>query len=701
VERYTLISIGMTGCSPTARALVALVIFASPAGAQAWNDPQALALVQRASERRAIQLADTALKDYRARAHGYLTFLAQVGAGFPEPPRIVKADELALDVYWAAPDLSKQVIVGARDTLLLPTDIRYHRDHLGIIQNNFPEIIRLGDGDEVRDVPHPVSEAGLLMYDFAVSDSLQLRLGPRAIDVIELRVRPKDDRAPRVVGALYIERESADLVRMALGFTRSALKDESLEDLSVVLENGLIEGQFWLPRRQEIEIRRTGTWLDYPVRTIIRGRWEICCHAVNVGLSRAMFTGPEIVTGPPVQRLEGDVPLFTGNILEGVADEADPVSDAEVRRVQAEVRQLVRAQALARPRRPMIAGTRVSDLVRFNRVEGLALGVGIGQPLGSGFAALGQARYGFADDRWKGRAELAYRRAGGFSVHAAWRDSHAEAGDIEEVSLTRNTLAAQEFGSDYTEPFGVRGPSLEMFVPLGRFGRLATLISDERHSPLPVNATPVHGRFAPTIPAAEGRVQTATARVERAALRLGEASLLRYSAGFSGIRTAPDTGAPLRYGRAVGSLRAERTFGEDRLVVDLFAAAVGGGAGAAPQHHVFLGGPVSGPGYDYHELAGRRGGAARLEWQSVTPFPSLSLGRFGRTPGTAILAPYAHVALIGAPPAFRAPRSGAYPAVGVALMPFFELLRIDVARGLRDGRWTFGIDVTRDFWPVL
>ncbi|HUF64676.1 MAG TPA: hypothetical protein VMM17_01750 [Gemmatimonadaceae bacterium] len=691
----------MTGRSPLLRALPALVIFASPAGAQVWNDPQALALVERASDRRAVQLADTALKDYRARAHGYLTFLAQVGAGFPEPPKIVKADEIALDVYWAAPALSKQVIVGARDTLLLPTDIQYHRDHLGIIQNNFPEIIRLGDGDEVRDVPHPISGAGLLMYDFAVSDSLQLRLGPRTIDVIEVRVRPKDDRAPRVVGAVYIERESADLVRMALGFTRSALKDESLEDLSVVLENGLIEGQFWLPRRQEIEIRRTGTWLDYPVRTIIRGRWEICCHAVNLGLNRGMFAGPEIVAAPRRQVMEGDEPLFTGTVLEGVADEADPVSDAEVRRVQAEVRQLVRAQALARPRRPMLAGTRVSDLVRFNRVEGLALGVGVGQPLGMGFAALGQARYGFADDRWKGRGELAYRRAGGFSIHAAWRDSHAEAGDTEEVSLTRNTLAAQEFGSDYTEPFGVRGPSLELFVPLGRFGRLATLIADERHSALAVNATPVHGRFAPTLPVADGRVRTAAARIERSALRLGESSVLRYSVGFSGIRSAPDSGSLQRYGRVTGSFRSERAFGDDRLVVDLFAAAVGGGPAAAPQHHVLLGGPVSGPGYDYHELAGRRGGFARVEWRIVAPFPSISLGRFGRTPPTAVLAPYAHVAFVGAPPAFRAPRNGAYPAVGVAVMPFFELLRIDVARGLRDGRWTFGVDVTRDFWPVL
>ena len=99
------------------------------ANAQTWNDPRSRALVEQATSRRALQIADTALASYKAAAHGYLTFLAQVGEGFTEPPKIVKADELALDVYWQAPNLSKQLIAGRRDTLLLPTDINYHRDH--------------------------------------------------------------------------------------------------------------------------------------------------------------------------------------------------------------------------------------------------------------------------------------------------------------------------------------------------------------------------------------------------------------------------------------------------------------------------------------------------------------------------------------------------------------------------------------------
>src|ERR1051325_1982544 len=73
-------------------------------GAQQWNDPRVLELVRQATDRRAQQLADSGLTDYHANAHGYLTFLAQLGEGFHEPPQVVKADELALEVYWRSPN---------------------------------------------------------------------------------------------------------------------------------------------------------------------------------------------------------------------------------------------------------------------------------------------------------------------------------------------------------------------------------------------------------------------------------------------------------------------------------------------------------------------------------------------------------------------------------------------------------------------
>ena len=156
------------------------------ARAQSWNDARSRALVESATARRAQQLADTGLKDYKAVAHGYVTFLAQMGEGLTEPPKVVKADELVNEVYWRAPNLSKQVILGRRDTLALPTDIAYHRDHLGIVQNNFPAIIRLGAVAEVPHWPPPPSTQVLSTAAFLIPAPLDVRVPPRSIAVRDL-----------------------------------------------------------------------------------------------------------------------------------------------------------------------------------------------------------------------------------------------------------------------------------------------------------------------------------------------------------------------------------------------------------------------------------------------------------------------------------------------------------------------------------
>jgi len=155
------------------------------------------------------------------------------------------------------------------------------------------------------------------------------------------------------------------------------------------------------------------------------------------------------------------------------------------------------------------------------------------------------------------------------------------------------------------------------------------------------------------------------------------------------------------YGRLFASADVERPFGVQRLVLRTTLGAVGGDPRIPPQRLVYLGGPLTGPGYAYHELAGRIGASQRVEWRSPVPFPSFPLGRFGRAGGRATLAPYAHLAYVSRPAAFQAPRNGWYPSAGIGLLTLFDLLRFDVARGLRDGRWTFSFDVSREFWGIL
>jgi hypothetical protein len=676
------------------------IMFATPIAAQqTWNDPRTRALVEHATERRARQLADTGLVDYKATAHGYLTFLAQFGEGFPEPPKIVKADELGLEVYWRAPDLSKQRIMGRRDTLLLPTDISYHRDHLGIVQNNFRNIIRIGEGDEVRDVPHPLSPAGLEAYDFAIRDSLQIRLGPRVLDVYEVRLRPKDDLQPRAVGAVYIDRETGEVVRMAFSFTRAALIDKDLEDVSIVLENALIEGRYWLPRRQEVEIRRTGSWLEYPARGIIRGRWEICCYEVNTGIPASYFAGPEIVMAPAAERAQKPSP-FTGNILDSLPGDVRAVTDEDVRKVQEEARALVRGQALSRSRSLLLSARHISDIARFNRVEGLALGAGLLQRLGGGLAVAASGRYGFSDEQFKGRGAIEYRTGAGSSLILAAERQYRDVSDDRETSLVRNTIAAQEFGSDYTDTYDVRGTSLT--ASLARQGwRPALELAYERHEPLAVHARPASGSFEPTIPAVSLRESRATLKLDRpTSLTFGGYELGAHLS-VSAIRREKSPAPREGLLRPSLVLDLERPFGTSRLLLHTIAAGVFSGDAVPVQHLVYLGGPTSGPGYDFHEFVGRGGVSQRIELRFLVPFVPIPLGRYGRVPGTVTLAPFATAVWIDRSAPFKAARQGWYPAVGLGALTVFDVLRFDVARGLRDGRWTFSVDVGRDFWSVL
>jgi hypothetical protein len=680
-------------------ALTAILVATPIAAQQTWNDPRTDSLVERATERRARQLADTGLVDYKATAHGYLTFLAQFGEGFPEPPKIVKADELGLEVYWRAPDLSKQRIMGRRDTLLLPTDINYHRDHLGIVQNNFRNIIRIGEGDEVRDVPHPLSPAGLEAYDFAMRDSLQIRLGPRVLDVYEVLVRPKDDRQPRAVGAVYIDRETGEVVRMAFSFTRAALIDKDLEDVSVVLENGLIEGRFWLPRRQEVEIRRTGSWLEYPARGIIRGRWEICCYEVNTGIPASYFTGPEIVMAPPAERVQKPFP-FAGRILDFLPPDVRAVTDEDVKKVQEEARALVRAQALARSRSLALSARHISDIARFNRVEGLALGAGLLQRVGSGLAIAASGRYGFSDQEFKGRGALEYRTGAGSSLILAAERQYRDVSDDQETSLVRNTIAAQEFGSDYTDTYDMRGVSLA--GSLARPGWRPTLqLAYERHEPLVVHARPASGTFEPTIPALSLYESRVTIELDRPTSLIVGGYELGVHLTLSGIRREREVGRRDELLRPSLVLDLERPFGTSRLLLHTIAAGAFSGDPVPAQHLVYLGGPTSGPGYAFHEFVGRGGVSQRVEWRFLAPFVPIPLGRYGRVPGTVTLAPFATAVWIDRAASFKPTRQGWYPAIGLGALTIFDVLRLDVARGFRDGRWTFSVDVGRDFWSVL
>ncbi|HYJ79408.1 MAG TPA: hypothetical protein VEW03_07410, partial [Longimicrobiaceae bacterium] len=366
----------MSRIKPALAAVLLALALAAPAAAQQeddWNTPRALELVQRSQARRAQTLADTGLVDYQADARGYIYFyLDRRDIG---ERTLVKTDQVALEVLWKAPDRSKQRIVGLRDEKTLPTNIRYHEDHLTVVQDNFGDLIRLGDGDEVRDVMHPAAPASTGFYDFRLSDSLSIRLpgAGEPVRVYRVDVRPRRPDQPALIGAVYLDQRAGDIVRMEFTFTAASYVDRQLDYINISMENGLWKGRFWLPNRQQVEIRRQLPELGFPAGGVIRGSMRISNYRFNQGLADSQFGGRRVVSVPEAQRraFAFEEPIDAELREEGIGPDTEL---ADVRRQAAE---LLRSRMLSG-----LPGTRLdvpaaSTLARYNRAEGMAVGFGI------------------------------------------------------------------------------------------------------------------------------------------------------------------------------------------------------------------------------------------------------------------------------------------------------------------------------------
>ncbi|HKU61299.1 MAG TPA: hypothetical protein VJQ44_08795 [Gemmatimonadales bacterium] len=673
-------------------ALLVLPALPAPLAGQAWNAPEALALVRRAVERRAEVQADAMLRSYRTRAHGFVFFLAQVGEGLTEPPRLVKADELDVEVYWQAPDRSKQVISGWRDGAFLPTDIHYHRDHLGIVTNDFGDVIRIGEGDEVRDVPHPLASAGPELYDYALGDSLVIRTGADAIRVRRVEVRPRDFGRPMVVGTLYLDAETAALVRFRFSFTPAAYLDRQLEDISIVLENGRYEGRYWLPYRQDVEIRRRTTWLDFPARGIIRARWEIGDYDLNPALPERIFTGAAI---GGLHSPQPDTGQWARPLADAVAGVAQPVTEQDMDALRAEAERIAGARVLSGipANRPAIGA--VSDLVKVNRVQGLAFGIG-------GVLGLSERRvelrptlgYGTEDERMTGGLSVTVGQ-GATQVTGFAERRLQDISDLPVIAPILNSFTAQESGNDYGDYALVDRAGLGVRHRLsGRNSLVLELGAEESHS-VATAATPANGAYRANPPLGAGSLGIARLALERASGGMAVRSDLQGRLAVEGGAGDAD------YLRATAEGRWLTEAGAGELLTRIYA---GVGTAGLPGYRSFvLGGRGTLMPEPFRAYGGRSTALAQVEWRLDVPAPAIGLGSFASTGRRMTLAPFlaagwADRPLGGLP---WSDTDGVRPVAGVALEWFMRLLRVETGVGLRDGRVGITVDINRDWWGVL
>lgn len=680
--------------------LPAAVAAVAPAAAQVgggegdWNDPRVLELVERGVEARRTARMDDALQSYRALTEGHIYFFVDPEEG---ERALIRLDQVAVELFWEAPDRVRQRVVGERSETRLPVrDFRYYLDRLTLVQYGFADEIQVGHGMDVAGVPHPLAGAARGAsgpYDFRLADSVSLSFpgATEPLTVYEVEVRPRDPADPGVVGSIFLSRRDAQLVRMAFTFTPASYVDRRTDRIAVELDYGLWEGRHWLPNRQLIEVRRELPELDIGVGTVIRAVLRVGNYELNVPIPPVILMGPRVSRLPDEARDSYDFPegLYAGIERDGLGDVATRVDPRELRARAAELLRNRPPTGLSPVRLHLPAA---SSLVSYDRARGLELGVGASfRPAGTTRLRIAGG-WAFAPGRPRASLHLDGVPASSWVLdgRAVW-DVREELGAARGIAPALGSLGALVRGEDYLDPFRVSGAAIGAARELARGSRVRVEVGLERHrsETLHVETAPLDaGReFRGVLPVAEATfaVMGASWLEPIPAGPLGsrgraglEARLLGGEPGWGG---RIDAQAELLW-RTPGGARDARVLGRAGALV----------GEPLPQLHRLIGGRGTVPGFPYRSFGGRAHGVATAEGavDMASPWVRARAGLHagwtdGRTPETWDV------------PGTSGIRVGATAGIGL----FFDLLRIDGARGINGGEWQLLLSVDPMWWDRL
>jgi hypothetical protein len=646
--------------------LVSAAPFAtSPVAAQdplGWNSARALELIARARVRRDLPRGDATLVNYTAKANGFVYFY--LDRRETDERTLVKVDQIALELYWKNPDRSKQRIVGLRDVSRLPNKMRYHLDHLTVVQNGFGDVIKVGDGDEVRDVPHPAAPGADTIYDFRLADSVTLQLGgdQSEVRVYELQVRPKRTNRSALIGSVFVDRASADIVRMTFTFTPASYVDRRLDYINISLDNGLFAGRYWLPAEQSVEIRRQLPELDFAAGAVIKGRVRVHGYDFNQPLPDSLFFGREVVAAPAAERRAFPFPdeIFAGVNEEGL-NRAPRMEE-----LQALAAELVGESKLSGLPPVRLYMPDASSFLRYNRAEGWHTALGVSYVASPSLRLDALGGYAFGSDRGDGRLQLRLQRGGTRLVITAEANALRDIGPVTGMPGVLNTVAGRLFREDYLDPFYSDALSTRLEQQLSRTLQLNLRLAAEDHA----NAflTQDAAEFQPILPIAEGRAYSLSLGVQRI---LPETAGLRWS-GNANVDVVQFEGD--RFVRPQFALQLQ--YDSEHKTTSFFTALRASAPvyGAVPrQYQVLLGGRETIPGYAYRAFGGDAYALLNTEVSRVLWEPWLRLRAFAAVGATDILGEANY-------PPLR-PITDLIVGGGAGVSLFWDILRFDLARG--------------------
>jgi len=379
----------------------------------------------------------------------------------------------ALGVRSVAPIIGVIARLGEVDEEELREDFRQDvvADRPWFIPRAFGDSIRLMGLPE-RAALHPLAAGATSLYRYAIVDSVTLVVPGRTVRAIRMRVVPKQLGPSLMAGEIWLDRETADVVRLVMVFVGEYLweapqgsspvdsaeaRDENelinrFVTIEADVEYALIDGTYWLPNRQLLAItteipwflnatlpaRAVSTFSDYEVNTSPVVSFHVPAEQIDsVGDRSTRSSRVMVQTDSGWVMAEGSQDRYRlGYSRSGTWDDGrwevvvppadsliayDWATDFKVAREQEEeerlTESLVSLATISEQLPPRWLGRRTvqlawqefADAIRYNRVQGASIGAGLQWRPGPAYNTVHvTGRFGFGDLRPS--ATLIWRR---------------------------------------------------------------------------------------------------------------------------------------------------------------------------------------------------------------------------------------------------------------------------------------------------
>ncbi|MEX2110484.1 MAG: ShlB/FhaC/HecB family hemolysin secretion/activation protein [Gemmatimonadaceae bacterium] len=476
--------------------------------ASAFKDARARDLLMRAREARLRQ--DSTLTAYEANAYERVS----VGMGFKRigRDRLLMRAERAANVRWQRGKGATISVTGQRSVLPMLEGVGRGDINLGTM-NDVPyspgrETLWIGSGLAKADVSddemiHPLASGAEAFYTYSSGDSVSFQLpGGRRIELRELHIRPRQPRWNVVVGSLWFDASSAQLVRAVYRMAEemdflAVAKEVDGEDpedeiprwvkpmitpmrgkvSAITVEYGLHEGRFWLPRSQTLEGDAQVSFMRIPVKLEQRYTYvsvngtdpmpEFTIAAIDTAsdsVSRAARrerrrseckVGTERVRtetrNDGALRLIVRIPCDTAGLAkspelpESIYEEGETLFGTAERDALVSEALTLGAQPEFAPQLPTLSYGLA--YTRYNRIEGLSTAIAADQVLGRGYTAHALFRLGVADLSPNGEVALE-RTDGRRSVTVGAYRRLAASNDWGDPLGFSSSVSALLFGRD-------------------------------------------------------------------------------------------------------------------------------------------------------------------------------------------------------------------------------------------------------------